>query len=110
MQTYKGKNGKVTKQDKFWHATGLPCSNTLSKCGRRAPGCSDVGQCPCTKVTPGRRAAETAMVPLVDFVASLKLADATQHFSNLYFALAAMNAHGLAALASFGPDMGMVPA
>ena len=113
--------GKWTKADKYWQATGLPCSNTLAKCrgtpgtgttsptqlkdpqtGKTGPGCPEVGQCPCVT---GKVDAD-GHTSLLDWVNGLSLSDSTQHFGVLYYAVAAITAHAVAALGNFGPDMG----
>ena len=49
-------NGKWSGiRDKYWHATGLPCSNTVSQCGKAPPGCRDgpqPRQAPCLQGKP----------------------------------------------------------
>jgi len=106
--------GKGYTDPKAW-----PCSSVQGKCSTIAtpqkcpisdpenPATAYQGACQCLS---DAKATESGMVPYTDWLHSLQDDQATSHNLVLYQAQMALNAAALAAVASYGPDMGMAAA
>jgi len=109
-----------TKGKGFIDPKGWPCSSILGKCQTTPQKCpvSDPerpftayqGACQCLSSVDYNEYKDTDMVPYTDWLHGLDDDRATGHHLVLYQAQIALNAAALAAVASYGPDMGMASA
>jgi len=96
-----------TVAEEWWQAGAYPCSAMLGQVGMR-PTPANAESKTCSGDCQGLEGTidPDGFVSLVDFADGLTLVESTQRNAILYQALAAINAHAIAAVGNFGPDMG----